>query len=165
MNEQVTDLADRILFVDGEAIVLVPIVALLDAGMTTLAEPSREIQSLDEHGVALRTDDHARRFFEGPWVHKYEGRYYLSYSTGNTHLLCYAVSDSPYGPFAYAGVILNPVVGWTTHHSVCVFQGQWYLFYHDALLSGGVTHLRTVKCTPLHHDANGRISTIYPYGD
>lgn len=148
----------------GEAPALGPRVARLDAGMTTLAEPSREIVILDEHGTPLRAEDHARRFFEGPWVHKYEDRYYLSYSTGNTHLLCYAVSDSPYGPFIYAGVILNPVVGWTTHHSICAFEGQWYLFYHDALLSGGVTHLRTVKCTPLHHDGDGRIGTIDPYG-
>lgn len=97
-------------------------------------------------------------------MHKHAGRYYLSYSTGNTHLLCYAVSESPYGPFTYEGVILTPVVGWTTHHSICEFGGQWYLFYHDALQSSGVTHLRTAKCTPLHHGADGRIRTIDPYG-
>jgi hypothetical protein len=76
--------------------------------MTELAEATREVQILDEHGQPLRADDHARRFFEGPWLHKYQGRYYLSYSTGNTHLLCYAVGDSPYGPFTYGGVILTP---------------------------------------------------------
>ena len=76
--------------------------------MTELAEPTREVQILDEHGQPLRADDHARRFFEGPWLHRYQGRYYLSYSTGNTHQLCYAVGDSPYGPFTYAGVILTP---------------------------------------------------------
>lgn len=148
----------------GDAPALGPRVARLDEGMTTLAEPTREVTILDEHGNPLRADDHARRFFEGPWVHKHAGRYYLSYSTGNTHLLCYAVSESPYGPFTYEGVILTPVVGWTTHHSICAFEGQWYLFYHDALQSGGVTHLRTAKCTALHHDAEGRIRTIDPYG-
>ena len=141
-----------------------PRVARLDAGMTALAEPTREILIVDEQGVPLRADDHARRFFEGPWLHKYEGRYYLSYSTGNTHLLCYAVGDNPYGPFTYSGVVLRPVVGWTTHHSICAFGGQWYLFYHDALHSGGVTHLRTAKCTVLHHETDGRIRTIDPYG-
>ena len=92
------------------------------------------------------------------------GRYYLSYSTGNTHQLCYAVGNSPYGPFTYAGVILTPVVGWTTHHSICQFEGQWYLFYHDALMSGGITHLRSAKCTPLHMEPDGSIRTINPYG-
>ena len=79
-------------------------------------------------------------------------------------MLCYAVSDDPYGPFRYAGVILMPVVGWTTHHSICAFEGQWYLFYHDALHSGGVTHLRTAKCTVLHHESDGSIRAIDPYG-
>jgi len=148
----------------GDAPALGPRIGRLDAGMTRLAEPTREIVILDEHGQPLRADDSARRFFEGPWLHKYQGRYYLSYSTGDTHLLCYATSDSPYGPFTYRGVILTPVVGWTTHHSICAFQGRWYLFYHDALLSGGVTHLRTVKCTPLHMEADGSIRTIHPYG-
>jgi glycoside/pentoside/hexuronide:cation symporter, GPH family len=148
----------------GDAPALGPRVGRLDASMTRLAEPTREVLILDEHGAPLRADDHDRRFFEGTWLHKYQGRYYLSYSTGNTHLLCYAVGDSPYGPFTYAGVILTPVVGWTTHHSICQFQGQWYLFYHDALLSGGVTHLRSIKCTPLHMEADGSIRTIDPYG-
>ena len=43
--------------------------------------------------------------------------YYLSYSTGNTHLIVYATSDNPYGPFVYQGIINNPVDGWTNHHS------------------------------------------------
>ena len=141
-----------------------PRVARMETGMKQFAEAPREVLIVDEAGQPLRAGDHARRYFEGPWVHKYLGRYYLSYSTGNTHLLCYAVSDSPYGPFVYQGVILRPVVGWTTHHSICQFQDRWYLFYHDSLLSGGVTHLRSVKVTELHYDAQGRIQTIDPYG-
>ena len=132
--------------------------------MKTLAEPSREVVILDEHGVPLRADDHERRYFEGPWLHRFAGRYYLSYSTGNTHRICYATGDTPYGPFTWQGVILEPVVGWTTHHSICAFDGRWFLYYHDALHSGGVTHLRTIKVVELHHDAQGRIRTIDPYG-
>ncbi len=141
-----------------------PRIARLEAGMKQFAEAPREVLITDEAGQPLRADDHARRYFEGPWVHKHLGKYYLSYSTGNTHLLCYALSDSPYGPFVYQGVILKPVVGWTTHHSICQFRDRWYLFYHDSLLSGGVTHLRSVKVTELHYDAQGRIQTIDPYG-
>ncbi|MCW0396205.1 hypothetical protein NB696_002392 [Xanthomonas sacchari] len=148
----------------GDEPALGPRIARLDPGMTQLAERTREIVILDEHGQPLRADDHARRFFEGPWLHKDQGRYYLSYSTGDTHLLCYSIGDSPYGPFTYRGVLLKPVVGWTTHHSICAFQGRWYLFYHDALLSGGVTHLRSVKCTPLHVEPDGSIRTVDPYG-
>jgi len=142
-----------------------PRVARLTPDMKQFAEPPREVVILDENGKPLRAGDHARRFFEAPWMHKYRGKYYFSYSTGNTHFLCYAIGDNPYGPFTYQGKILEPVIGWTTHHSICEFQGKWYLFYHDSLLSNGVTHLRSVKMTELHYDKEGRIVTIRPYRD
>ncbi len=142
-----------------------PRVARLRDDLLELAEPVREIVILDEQGAPLKAGDHDRRFFEAPWLHFYNGKYYFSYSTGNSHYLCYATGDSPYGPFTYQGRILEPVVGWTTHHSIAEFAGQWYLFYHDSILSGGVTHLRSVKMTPLQHDAGGRIQTIRPYRD
>ncbi|RYZ72077.1 MAG: alpha-N-arabinofuranosidase [Lysobacteraceae bacterium] len=141
-----------------------PRVARMDPGMKQFAEPPREVLIVDGDGRPLLSEDHGRRYFEGPWVHKYQGRYYLSYSTGDTHLICYATADNPYGPFVYQGVLLTPVVGWTTHHSICRFQDRWYLFYHDAILSGGVTHLRSVKMTELHYDEQGRMPTIDPYG-
>ncbi|WP_342316834.1 glycoside hydrolase family 43 protein [Lysobacter sp. FW306-1B-D06B] len=148
---------------DSEA-ALGPKVARLSADMKEFAEAPREVLILDGNGEPLRAGDHDRRFFEASWLHKFGGKYYFSYSTGNTHFLCYATGDSPYGPFTYQGRILSPVVGWTTHHSIAQFNGQWYLFYHDSILSGGVTHLRSVKVAPLHHEADGRIRTIDPYG-
>ena len=93
-------------------------------------------------------------------MHKYNGKYYLSYSTGDTHLLVYAIGDNPYGPFTYQGVILTPVLGWTTHHSIVEFKGKWWLFYHDASLSGGKTHLRSVKVAALEYRPDGGIVTI-----
>jgi len=141
-----------------------PKVARLRGDMLEFAEAPREVVILDEHGAPLKAGDHERRFFEASWVHKFGGKYYFSYSTGNTHLLCYAVGDSPYGPFTFQGNILTPVVGWTTHHSIVAFDGRWFLFYHDSILSGGVTHLRSIKVAPLQHDAQGRIQTIDPYG-
>jgi beta-xylosidase len=149
---------------DYDAPALGPKVARLADDMKQFAEAPREVVILDEAGRPLRAGDHARRYFEGPWLHRYGGRYYLSYSTGNTHLLCYAVGDNPYGPFTFQGTILRPVVGWTTHHSIVEFDGRWWLYYHDSILSGGVTHLRSVKVTELHYDADGRIGNIDPYG-
>ena len=107
--------------------------------------------------------DHNRRFFEASWMHKYNGKYYFSYSTGDTHFIAYAIGDNPYGPFTYQGVILNPVVGWTNHHSIVEFKGKWYLFYHDSELSGGQTHLRNIKVTELTHRPDGTIETINPF--
>jgi hypothetical protein len=127
------------------------------------AEAAKDVIILDENGNPLLARDNDRRFFEASWMHKYNGRYYFSYSTGDTHYLCYAIGDDPYGPFTYTGRILNPVVGWTSHHSIVEFNGKWYLFYHDSSLSKGVTHLRSVKVTELIHDADGKIKTIDPY--
>ncbi|HVJ39440.1 MAG TPA: glycoside hydrolase family 43 protein [Stenotrophomonas sp.] len=141
-----------------------PRMARLAADMKQFDEEPREIVIVDADGQPLRAGDHDRRYFEGPWMHKHGGRYYLSYSTGDTHYICYAIGDSPYGPFTYQGRILEPVVGWTTHHSIVEFQGRWWLYYHDSLLSGGVTHLRSMKVAELQHDAEGRIATIHPYG-
>ena len=139
-------------------------VARLSADMKHFAEAPRDVVILDENGKPLLAGDHDRRYFEGPWMHKYKGKYYFSYSTGNTHFLCYAVGDNPYGPFTYQGKILTPVIGWTTHHSIVEFQGRWFLYYHDSSLSKGITHLRSVKVTELHYDEDGRIKTIDPYG-
>jgi hypothetical protein len=139
-------------------------VARLTADMKQFAEAPRDVVILDEHGKPLLAGDHDRRYFEGPWMHKYQGKYYFSYSTGNTHFLCYAVGDNPYGPFTYQGKILTPVIGWTTHHSIVEFEGRWFLYYHDSSLSKGITHLRSVKVTELFYDEHGRIKTIDPYG-
>jgi hypothetical protein len=129
--------------------------------MLSFAKPVKDVQILDENGKPLLASDTNRRFFEGAWVHKYNGKYYFSYSTGDTHLLCYAEGTSPYGPFTYKGVIMNPVEGWTTHHSIVEFEGKWYLYYHDSELSGK-THLRNVKVRELLRDSNGNIKTITP---
>jgi beta-xylosidase len=142
---------------------LLPRVARLSDDMTEFAEAPRAVRILDENGDELLAGDNKRRYFEAPWLHKHDGRYYFSYSTGDTHLLCYAIGESPYGPFTYQGPMMTPVIGWTTHHSICEFEGRSFLFYHDSSLSDGVTHLRSVKVTELHYDEHGKIITISPY--
>lgn len=137
-----------------------PRVAKLSDDMLQLGETPKEIKILDENGDPILAGDHDRRFFEACWMHKYKGKYYLSYSTGNTHKIVYATGDNPYGPFTYQGVILTPVLGWTTHHSIVEYKGKWWLFYHDCSLSGGVTHLRSVKVAELKYREDGSIETI-----
>jgi hypothetical protein len=141
---------------------ILPRVAKLSADMKQLAEAPREIQIVDEQGKPFTEGNNDKRFFEAAWMHVYKGKYYFSYSTGDTHNLCYAIGDSPYGPFTYKGVLLKPVLGWTNHHSIINFKGKWYLFYHDVQLSGQ-THLRNVKVTALHYNADGTIQTIESY--
>lgn len=134
-------------------------VVKLSDNMLEFAEESRPVIVLGEDGKPLFAGD-PHRFFEASWMHKYKGKYYFSYSTGDTHLLCYAVGDNPYGPFTYQGVILTPVVGWTTHHSIAEYKGKWYLFHHDCVPSGGKTWLRSLKVVELEYDEEGKIQTI-----
>lgn len=144
---------------------LSPKIAKMSEDMLSFAEEPKDVQILDKEGNPIKAGDNERRFFEAAWVHKYDGKYYFSYSTGDTHYIAYATGDSPYGPFTYQGNILKPVIGWTNHHSIAKFNGQWYLFYHDTVLSGGQTHLRNIKMTELTHNPDGTIETIDPYRD
>ena len=136
-----------------------PRMARLNADMKSFAEPVKEIKLIDKDGNEFGEKDNDKRFFEAAWVFKNKGKYYFTYSTGDTHFLCYATGDNPYGPFTYQGVLLNPVEGWTNHHSIIEVNGKWYLFYHDTQLSGK-THLRNVKVTELKFNDDGSITAI-----
>ena len=128
--------------------------------------PSQKIESvfveLPFHVRYKSAPYNDKRFFEGPWMHVYKGKYYFSYSTGDTHNICYAMGNNPYGPFTYKGIILKPVDGWTNHESIVEIKGKWYIFYHDIQLSGK-THLRNVKVTELKYRKDGSIIPIDAY--
>jgi hypothetical protein len=134
---------------------IAPRIAKLNANMLEFAEQPKEVQILDENGKVILGGNHDKRFFEAAWMHKYNGKYYFSYSTGDTHNICYATGTSPYGPFTYQGVVLKPVVGWTNHHSIIEHKGKWYLFYHDTQ--------RNIKVTELKYDSDGKIITVDAY--
>ena len=146
---------------NGDEDALLPRVAKLSASMDSFDGGVREIVINDADGKPIHASKHDRRFFEAAWMHKYQGRYYFSYSTGDTHYIVYAVGDSPWGPFTYTGRILEPVSGWTTHHSIVEFQGKWWLFYHDVTLSGK-NHLRSVKVRELVYDEEGKLRVATP---
>ena len=136
-----------------------PRIAKLSTDMKSFTEEVKEIKLLDKDGKLFGEKDNDKRFFEASWMFKYKGKYYFTYSTGDTHNLCYATGTNPYGPFTYQGILLNPVDGWTNHHSIIEQNGKWYLFYHDVQLSGK-THLRNVKVTEMKFNDDGSIQTI-----
>jgi len=137
---------------------VLPRMARLAKDMKGFQGAVSEISLVDENKKPFTEKQNDKRFFEAPWVHKYNGKYYFSYSTGDTHNICYAIGDSPSGPFVYKGVLLTPVAGWTNHHSIVEVKGKWYLFYHDVQLSGK-THLRNIKVTELKYNSDGSIKT------
>lgn len=144
---------------EGKEVALPARVVRLSEDMLEFAEEPKPVVILDEEGKPL-TADNPYRFFEASWMHKYNGKYYFTYSTGDTHYLCYAIGDNPYGPFTYKGVILTPVVGWTTHHAIVEYGGKWWLFHHDSVPSGGKTWLRSLKVCELTYNEDGTINTI-----
>lgn len=86
------------------------------------------------------------QFQEGPFVHKRNGIYYLTYpakkylndSIGSRYVgyesICYATSDNPLGPFEYKARISDDSGVHTIHQSVIEFEGEDYLFYHNRAL-------------------------------
>ena len=136
-----------------------PRIAIMSDDMLSFMSEPIEVQILDENGEPLTANQEDKRFFEGAWIHKYNDVYYLSYSTGTTHFLVYATSDDPMGPYTYQGKIMDPVRGWTTHHSILEYEGQWYIFYHDARISGFDSQ-RNIRYTPLFYNDDGTIQEV-----
>lgn len=117
-------------------------------------------------------------FFEAAWMHKYQGRYYLSYSDGPFYghqpRISYCMADNPLGPFTYQGVILPPVNSGTNHHSIVEYPaGKWWLFYHTADLSlyndpspsGHPGVRRSICADPLFYRPDGTIQPVSPTHD
>jgi hypothetical protein len=122
------------------------------------------MKQMDGDYVELTSVDY---YYEGPWMHKLDGIYYLSYSTGSYHpdhpdkpVIAYATATSPLGPFTYRGVVNGEVSGNTNHHSTMKYKGQWYFFYHNADLSGGINTRRSVVADYLHFNDDGSMREV-----
>jgi arabinoxylan arabinofuranohydrolase len=80
-------------------------------------------------------------YFEAPFVHKKDGIYYYSYSTtfqDHPPYIDYMTSDNPMSGWEYRGIILKSPGhnrDNNNHHSIVGFEGSWYLFYHNRVLS------------------------------
>ena len=101
-------------------------VARLGADAISLAESPRDVVLLDESGKPLLAGDNGRRFFEASWLHQYNGTCTSRARPATPTTSCDATGRSPYGPFTVRGKVLEPVLGWTNHHSIVEFKGKWY---------------------------------------
>ena len=117
-------------------------------------------------GEWLELSDQLPHYHEGPWLFKRDNFYYLMYpgklkSTDPGDCMLYAMSDNPMGPWEYKGSILDPVsTGDTSHGSIVEFKDHWYLFYHNAEISGGNGTLRSVCADELFWNDDGTIQKI-----
>lgn len=104
--------------------------------------------------------------FEGPWVHKYNGKYYLSYPGLEDNKwpeqMYYATADKPLGPYTYQKKYIPKFKNYsgTNHGSIIVWKGKWIAFHHSSHLSNGNSSCRNLLADWLTYDENGEINTI-----
>lgn len=99
-------------------------------------------------------------FTEAPYMHKHNGKYYLTYAAQWPEKIAYAMSDSITGPWEYKGII-SEIAGNsnTTHPAIVDFKGRSYFFSHIGGLGGG-SGSRSVIVEPLYYNADGTIRKI-----
>ena len=107
-------------------------------------------------------------FHEAAWVHKYNGKYYLSHSDNNSvkkggNRMRYSVSNSPLGPWTDKGIYMYSTGAETNHGSIVNFKGTWYAFYHTEHYSGEGA-LRSVCVDPIHIGSDGSLSIVRNWG-
>lgn len=99
---------------------------------------------------------------EGPFMFKRGDIYYLTFplNVDGTEDISYATGPSATGPFTFRGKILERFSGWTSHHSIVEYRGEWYMFYHNNLLSGGIGNLRNSSADRIFFNPDGSIQPV-----
>lgn len=102
-------------------------------------------------------------YTEAPWVHKRNGKYYLTYASEWPEKIAYAMADNIGGPYTPMGVI-SEIAGNsnTTHPAIVEYKGKWIFFSHNGGLSDGTSYSRSVIAEPLEYNADGSIKNIPP---
>ncbi|MGN0048130.1 MAG: glycoside hydrolase family 43 protein [Bacteroides sp.] len=107
------------------------------------------------------------KYVEGPWLHKRNGTYYLTYASfgDRKENIAYATASSMKGPWNYQGELTGSAENsFTIHPAVVEFKGKWYLFYHNAVLTingkKGAIGRRSVCVDELHYNADGTMKPV-----
>ena len=143
-----------------------PAILIDDDGTAYIIWGNRECYCAKLKDNMTETDGEIRRidvpdFTEAPWMHKHNGKYYLTYASGWPEKIAYAVSDNIFGPYTPMGVI-SEIAGNsnTTHPAIVRFKDQWLFFSHNGGLSDGGSYSRSVIAEPMSYDRDGRINFI-----
>lgn len=113
-------------------------------------------------GEIKRLDFKDFNFTEAPWIHKHNGKYYLTYATEFPEKIAYAMADKIEGPYEYKG-LLNEIAGNsnTNHQAIVEFKNQWYFIYHNGgINTGGSSFSRSICIDKMHYNADGTIKRI-----
>ena len=110
--------------------------------------------------------NHGSSYVEGAWVHKYNGKFYLTYAVPGTETWTYCdgcyVADDPMGPFEFCDN--SPVVFKSTGYMRgcghgCVFLDKKGRFWKVGTSSISINHWfeRRINIFPMKTDTDGRI--------
>lgn len=143
-----------------------PAILIDDDGTAYIIWGNRECYCAKLKDNMTETDGEIRRidvpeFTEAPWMHKHNGKYYLTYASGWPEKIAYAVSDNIFGPYTPMGVI-SEIAGNsnTTHPAIVRFKDQWLFFSHNGGLSDGGSYSRSVIAEPMSYDRDDHINFI-----
>jgi hypothetical protein len=134
-------------------------------GEILIAELSDDLLSVKPESI--RNLSHDLGGYEGPFLHKYNEKYYLTFPALDNEKwpqrMCYGIADSPLGPYKNMGAYIDVYEGnsGTIHGSCVEFRGQWYAFYHSAWGSGKATS-RSLMIDKLTYLEDGKILPIIP---
>ena len=139
------------------------------AFITELEADMRTMKTIPQYvipgcGQGKGTSFAGHEFLEASSLRKYDGKYYFIYSSQHQHELCWAVSDSIFGPYEYRGVLISNAMedghlrsNWANNHGSVVQAGdRFYVFYHRHTC--GTQYSRQACAEPVRF-VNGRFLT------
>jgi len=110
-------------------------------------------------------------YVEGPWLHKRNGLYYLTYASSGPgqETISYATATSMDGDWTPRGELTGPAENsFTIHPGIIEFNGQSYLFYHNAVLEidghKGAIGRRSVCVDSLFYNPDGTMRPVRQSG-
>jgi arabinoxylan arabinofuranohydrolase len=151
---------------DGSAYIVFGVwdfyIAKLNDDMISLAEEPKLMVLDQKNGPygAGKTDDKS-------FIHKYNGKYYLSWGC------YYAMSDNVYGPYSYKGSFyskdrLEPefqksykAYDRDRHGSFFELYNQWYFICNDNSIPPSTPYFRNSVISYVHYKDNGEIEPVY----
>ena len=148
-----------------------PAVFVDDDGQAYLTWGNRECYIVKLKDNMIETEGEVKRirideshpFTEAPWIHKHNGKYYLTYASEWPEKIAYAVADHIEGPYETKGII-SEIAGNsnTTHPAIVNFKGQWIFISHNGGLPTGTSYSRSIVAEPMEYNADGSIKPIPP---
>lgn len=134
-------------------------------------------KDLDKHGWERFGENHtdgSQGYIEGPWLTKYNGKYYMQYGAPGTEFNIYAdgvyTADHPLGPYTYSPN--NPVsykpggfMNGAGHGSTVLGPQNRYWHFASMSLSVNVNWERRLCMFPLYFDKEGLMWADTYFGD